>query len=249
MRIHIHDVLSSTWCLCEDGSHCQCPPHACPNLATCYGWLIIFDGALLLMLSYYQSEAKLPWPGKCICNYIAVSSLSYFLLLFKAVYHSLGPLLREKHRMSVKPDLYVCVRVLQELCVELCSSAWSPDVQILNQTHNAETTRFVTGQLGLFFVFAKILPVLTEIIYSEDNMQQTGVRFSNLLGFWRWHRCILWFPLQNFSSPWLSENRQWSNANFRTILPVVALFHKVNKWCKHEYLWYIMNAQHIHLVL
>lgn len=25
---------------------CQCPLHACPNLATCYGWLIIFDGGL-----------------------------------------------------------------------------------------------------------------------------------------------------------------------------------------------------------
>lgn len=27
-------------------SLCQCPLHARPNLATCYGWLIIFDGGL-----------------------------------------------------------------------------------------------------------------------------------------------------------------------------------------------------------
>lgn len=34
---------------------CQCPPHACPNLAR-HGWLIIFDGALLLRLVTIRGE-------------------------------------------------------------------------------------------------------------------------------------------------------------------------------------------------
>lgn len=80
------------------------------------------------MVGYYQSEAELAWAGKCICNYVfAFSPLSYsssarvfsFLLLFRAAYHSLGPLLGEKHRMSVKPDLYVCVRGVAEATCEV----------------------------------------------------------------------------------------------------------------------------------
>lgn len=80
-------LVSSTWCLCEDGPVlCQCP-----NLATCYGWLIIFDGALFLMAGYYRSEAKLPWADKCICNYVSAFASSFyssppffsFLLLFQ----------------------------------------------------------------------------------------------------------------------------------------------------------------------
>jgi len=83
--------------------------HACPNLATCYGWLIIFDGALFLMADYCQSEATLPWAGKCICNCVFVSFLFLFLLLlFQAAYHSLSPLLGEKHWVSVRPD-FLCL--------------------------------------------------------------------------------------------------------------------------------------------
>lgn len=66
------------------------------------------------MVGYYQSEAELPWAGKCICDHVfVVSSSSHstsFLLLFRAPYHSLGLLLGEKYRMSVKPDLYALVR-------------------------------------------------------------------------------------------------------------------------------------------
>lgn len=117
-------------------SLCQCPTHARPNLATCYGWLIIFDGALFLMVGYYQSEATLPWAGKCICNYVfVVCSSSYssspcffsFLLLFQAAHHSLGPLLGEKHRMNVRLDLYVWV--LQRLRVTSCWSRCSTSPQ------------------------------------------------------------------------------------------------------------------------
>lgn len=75
------------------------------------------------MAGYYQSEAELAWAGKCICNSVfAVSPSSYsspacvfsFLLLFRAAYQSLGLLQGEKHRMSVEPDLYICVRGVEE---------------------------------------------------------------------------------------------------------------------------------------
>ena len=57
-----------------------------------------------LMVGYYQSEATLPWAGKCICNYVFVissssysSSSRFFFLLFQVAHHSLGPLLEERN--------------------------------------------------------------------------------------------------------------------------------------------------------
>lgn len=97
------------------------------------------------MVGYYQSEADLPWAGKCICNYVfVVSSLSYssspcffsFLLLFRTAYHSVGPLLGEKHRMGVKSVLCVCVRVMQRL-----GAAGADGVDVLHLLKNITTCR------------------------------------------------------------------------------------------------------------
>ena len=118
-------LVSSTWRLPEDGfSMCHCPPHARPNLATCYGWLIIFDGGLLsewsksyLGLVNASVTTRLSSPPRLLPP-SSSSFLVFFLRLFRAAQRSPGPLLGEKQRMSVKLDLYICVRgVLQRLCV------------------------------------------------------------------------------------------------------------------------------------
>lgn len=57
----------------------RCPSHACPNLATCYGWLIIFDGALFLMVRYYQSEANLQLRNACMRYSFSFIRLHSFL--------------------------------------------------------------------------------------------------------------------------------------------------------------------------
>lgn len=78
----------------------------------CYGWLLIFDGALFLMVCHYQSEAKLPWAGKCISNYVFLTFHSFYpssFCLFKVANHGLDVLQQEKHQMSVKPYLHVSV--------------------------------------------------------------------------------------------------------------------------------------------
>lgn len=51
------------------------------------------------MVGYYQSEAELPWAGKCICEHVfVVSSAPHsasFLFLFQAPHHGPGLLLGE----------------------------------------------------------------------------------------------------------------------------------------------------------
>lgn len=116
--------LLSLW---RQFSLCQCPSHACPNLATCYGWLIIFDGALFLMVGYYQSKASLPWAGKCIFDYMFALSSSFplfFLSLFPFYPSSIssrspqpGPITERETRVCVRHAcLCTCVRACTCMC-------------------------------------------------------------------------------------------------------------------------------------
>lgn len=82
------------------------------RLADHFWWCFVPDGGG----GYYQSETTRPWVAKCICNYVfVISSSSFssspwffsFLLLFPEAYHSLGPLLGEKHWVSVRPDVFM----------------------------------------------------------------------------------------------------------------------------------------------
>lgn len=101
-------------CLCEDVKMVKMvltvsvSTHARPNLATCYGWLIIFDGGLL-------SEWSRATLG-CLSASVTVCLLSppHFILLlvscpflFQEPHHSLGLLLGEKHRTSRKETRFI----------------------------------------------------------------------------------------------------------------------------------------------
>lgn len=88
-------------------SLCQCPPHARPNLATCYGWLIIFDGGLL-------SEWSRATLGLVSASVIMCLSspprliLLLFSFYFKPPHRSPGLLLGEtQEEREKKLDLYM----------------------------------------------------------------------------------------------------------------------------------------------
>ncbi len=124
------------------------------------------------MVGSYQSEAELPWAGKCICNHaFVISSSPYsfspcffsFHILFQAAYHSLGPLLGEKHRMSVNPDLYICVRVLQLPELVLYTSL-KMHVEVAGAGEMCWTTKFVIGQVRLLCVSSNMFVVTVEIV-------------------------------------------------------------------------------------
>lgn len=64
------------------------------------------------MVGYHQSEAALPWTGKCICIHVIVVSSSSLsaacssVFLFLAAWQGLGLVLGEKQALNVKLDLY-----------------------------------------------------------------------------------------------------------------------------------------------